>query len=1089
MRVFPSIAAILLLPSVHAELARWSDPALPVKDGVELWLDGSRENEAREAHYMNRLSDGARAEVWHDSSGLDRHLVQWSDEARPTWNTCAFGFDGNDFLASLLTPGFTLKEATIFVVASVPSPAGNFPALLSTARRDENDFTSGICVDFGRELSPRNVINYLNVEGAGQLKERNTLVTPVSSANGHVFSIAIDRGQTTVRLDGKDQGRREKGDVAFAIDRFAVGARFVAPEMRHFLKGRIAEIVVFGRRLTGEEIAGVESYLKKKHEKFLVQPSLGAAPDPVVDPPIVQMLVPGFEVHELPIQTSNLNNIEYAPDGRLFAGAYDGRFHLMRDRDGDGLEEELFTFETRASDDYPLGMIVKDGMPHAVLSDEIVRFRDTDRDGIPDKRETVVKGWDDPKLRNNPLLMHRRVDSAMALAAGPDDDWYVTMGSANPGNGYWQQKDGDPFATNARTTGKPLYSPDKLRGCLLRIYRNGKVEHLNSGLRYIMSLQWDRHGELFGTDQEGATWLPNGNPFDELLHLQKGRHYGFPPRHPDLLPNVVDEPSVWDYTPQHQSTCGFRFNGPAQGRARFGPEFWAHDAIVTGEGRGKLWRTSLAKTPAGYVANNQLFACVGMLVVDCAISPNGELVICCHSGPPDWGKGPAHPGRLFKIRYVGSEPQSPVGAWAKSPTETVVEFDRPLPEQDWSELKSRITMVGGPFVAAGDRFETLRPGYAVVRMQQDSPSFDVPVNDVRVSDDRHSLIITSGERRSDVAYAVTLPAERKEGGIKQVDAVDLAYDLTGLQAKWEGSGVRWEGRLPHPDFSVVKELTRGSASNEAALRHFSTPGKLTLSTRLDLANMLRPRTQPGSKLDYEPAPEEVTVSLRCDSPVSLKGPGISSQGKPVKFSKKVNPAAAWQDLDIEIPTPVSRLEMTFHTSIDATERPLSVTRFHMPFADARTEVAHKALLPQLAGGDRERGKALYFGKASCFTCHQFEGQGHAVGPDLSNSMHRDYESVMRDITDPNASINPDAVAYMVTRQDGSVVAGTRIGETAEELRLAAPGGVVTAVKKSDIKKSEVMSTSLMPPGLLSALTPGEVKDLMTFLMSPLDKGK
>jgi putative heme-binding domain-containing protein len=104
-------------------------------------------------------------------------------------------------------------------------------------------------------------------------------------------------------------------------------------------------------------------------------------------------------------------------------------------------------------------------------------------------------------------------------------------------------------------------------------------------------------------------------------------------------------------------------------------------------------------------------------------------------------------------------------------------------------------------------------------------------------------------------------------------------------------------------------------------------------------------------------------------------------------------------------------------------------------------------------------------------------------------MHRDYESLMRDIVEPNATINPDAVAYMVTKQDGSVAVGTRIGETAEELKLAAPGGGVTIVKKSEIKKSEVMRNSLMPPGLLGALTEQEVKDLMTFLMSPVDKEK
>ncbi len=64
------------------------------------------------------------------------------------------------------------------------------------------------------------------------------------------------------------------------------------------------------------------------------------------------------------------------------------------------------------------------------------------------------------------------------------------------------------------------------------------------------------------------TWVPNGNPFDELLHIQTGRHYGFPPRHPKWLPHVIAEPSVWDYAPQHQSVCGFRFNGPSPGRGR-----------------------------------------------------------------------------------------------------------------------------------------------------------------------------------------------------------------------------------------------------------------------------------------------------------------------------------------------------------------------------------------------------------------------------------------------------------------------------------------------------------------------------------------
>jgi glucose/arabinose dehydrogenase len=268
------------------------------------------------------------------------------------------------------------------------------------------------------------------------------------------------------------------------------------------------------------------------------------------------LLLPGFTIRELPVGLTSLNNVEYAPDGRLFAGGYDGRFHLLRDRDGDGLEEQVTTFSPTPTPDYPLGMVVHEGALYTVLTDQVVRFRDGDGDGVPEMRETVVKGFDDPELAKAPYLNHRRVDSSLAIAIGPDGALYVTMGNAGHDNPYWRDKEGvHHYATGRR------------RGCLLRFPRNGDGTYgppaqLNSGLRYVMSLQFDRHGELFGSDQEGATWVPNGNPFDELLHLEAGRHYGFPPRHPGLLPDVIDEPSVFDYGPQHQSTCGFRFNGP-----------------------------------------------------------------------------------------------------------------------------------------------------------------------------------------------------------------------------------------------------------------------------------------------------------------------------------------------------------------------------------------------------------------------------------------------------------------------------------------------------------------------------------------------
>jgi putative heme-binding domain-containing protein len=822
------------------------------------------------------------------------------------------------------------------------------------------------------------------------------------------------------------------------------------------------------------------------------QKPLPPVPDKQPEPPFaknnapgVQMLVPGFTVRELPVKLTSLNNIEYAPDGRLFAGGYDGRFHVLRDTDGDGLEDRVDTFAPETTANYPLGVAVKDGDLYAVLTDEIIRWRDTDGDGVPDKRQTVAKGFDDPALVTAPWLNHRRVDSSMALAFAPDGSLLTTMGNAGFSNAYWHDKQGVAH-----------FSTDKRRGCLLRISREGKVTQLHSGLRYIMSLQFNKHGDLFGTDQEGATWVPNGNPFDELLHIpigagEKSRHFGFPPRHPRWLPDAVDEPSVADYAPQHESTCGFRFNGPAPGRGRFGPEWWEGDAIVTGESRGKLYRTKLAKTAAGYVAQTQLIARCGLLMVDCAISPQGDLIVCCHTGQPDWGNGPKGEGRIFKISYTDKKAPQPVLAWAQSETETVVAFDRPLDASEGHDIVSKIRIEAGRHVSAADRFESIRPPYAVVKMQLRQPRKTVEVKGARLGEDTRCLIIETAARSGAVSCGVTISAARGGG------ALDVAHDLSGIGASWIGvleCIPRWWGWLPHADIAAAREFTRGSVVHDPLWSDVSEPGRLTLRGQLDLWQMLIPATQPLSKLDYTPEPETVTVTFKSDAALTLEATGAKVERVSEHVSRLTVAGArenAWPAFTLTVATPAKPLDVSFSTNRDPRPRALPLRRFLMPFAKPAPPDDLTRDIPEIAGGNWEAGRALFKGKATCANCHQLRGEGVRVGADLGNLIHRDYASVLRDIADPNAAINPDAVGYTVTMKDGSAVAGTRLAETADELQIAQPGGAVAKLNKSAIAKTEPMTVSLMPAGIDTSLTPAELRDLMTYLLreSPDDGGR
>jgi putative heme-binding domain-containing protein len=620
------------------------------------------------------------------------------------------------------------------------------------------------------------------------------------------------------------------------------------------------------------------------------------------------------------------------------------------------------------------------------------------------------------------------------------------------------------------------YATGKRRGCLLRITPDGKVEQLASGLRYVMSLQWNRHGDLFATDQEGATWVPNGNPLDELLHLQTGRHYGFPPRHPVHLPDVIDEPSVWDFAPQHQSTCGFRFNGPAPDRGRFGPAGWADDALITGESRGKLWRTQLAKTAAGYVARTDLIVALGLLAVDCAISPAGDLVIACHTGAPDWGNGPTGEGRLFKISYTNPAAPQPVLTWPASETETVIAFDRPLDAAAWSEVARRTTIDSGRHVAAADRFETIRPGYAVVKAQQNEPRGAVVVKSARLAPDRRSIGFTTASRVSAVNYAVAVANE-----------FDVDHDLSGVIAEWQGANDgRWSGWLPHADFVAAREFTQASATHDALWRHTAARGTLTLRTQLDLWQMLQPATQTGSRLDYVPEPETVTVVFRSDGPLRLEAPGANverTSEREIRLTLAGPQENQWLPVTLAVATPASTLDVSWHTSRDARPRALGTKRFLVPFAQPGARDLAPRAIPEIEGADWHAGRTLFNGKAACATCHELRGEGKRVGPELGNLVHRDYASVLLDIAEPNATINPDGVGYVVTTKAGESFVGTRLGESAYELQIAQVEGTVARIKKSAIAKTEPMTVSLMPPGLEKTLTPTELRDLMAYLLT------
>jgi hypothetical protein len=129
------------------------------------------------------------------------------------------------------------------------------------------------------------------------------------------------------------------------------------------------------------------------------------------------------------------------------------------------------------------------------------------------------------------------------------------------------------------------------------------------------------------------------------------------------------------------------------------------------------------------------------------------------------------------------------------------------------------------------------------------------------------------------------------------------------------------------------------------------------------------------------------------------------------------------------------LTLIFHTYHAGA---LAARRILLPWVKANpteTNIARK-IVPELEGGSWARGRKVFFSEeALCSKCHAVGGQGSKIGPDLSNLIHRDYDSVLRDIRDPSAALNPDFIAYELTLKNGETLIGTVRTEAGDKLNI------------------------------------------------------
>lgn len=158
--------------------------------------------------------------------------------------------------------------------------------------------------------------------------------------------------------------------------------------------------------------------------------------------------------------------------------------------------------------------------------------------------------------------------------------------------------------------------------------------------------------------------------------------------------------------------------------------------------------------------------------------------------------------------------------------------------------------------------------------------------------------------------------------------------------------------------------------------------------------------------------------------------------------------------------------------------------------ESRTALAQSARM----FGDAKRGAILFHQPAlTCSKCHSITKPGDLLGPRLTE-IPKDTkdELLIEAVLEPSRTIKKGFETQTIVTTAGNTISGVLISDDKDQvtLRDGANEGKPIAIKKSEIDARSVGKVSLMPTGLVSALTSRQqFLDLIRYLMELRDGGE